>query len=158
MLSTTDPDDAWLDFIYSRMATLREFPLAVDPSVLKSLSIPDSPFTNATPANHSAATANPSAPEVAGAVAQPASPLATSSAGDVSGSAHALNKYGPAVIGLLGANLAVLVLLSIVAVVACVRKGGAKTRSIAPSYAPVSLKDKVEDESEFSAPVHSYGG
>lgn len=79
-----------------------------------------------------------------------------------SGVAATLDKYGPAIIGLLAANFAVMLLLCIIALVACTRgaiRRGARTRSLPSSYAPVSFRDKAStvDDAEDSATLRDYG-
>ena len=65
----------------------------------------------------------------------------TSSSGDNNDSW--LSKYGTIVLGLLGANLLVGIVLLAVSVTMCVR--GMKGRSVGSRYTPVRFKDNVED-------------
>ena len=74
-------------------------------------------------------------------------------------SGSALDKYGPAVVGLLGANLAVMVLLCVVALAICTRgilRGGARAKA----YAPVEFREPKPEagyEPEYELPVPRYG-
>ena len=94
-----------------------------------------------------------------GALADVAGGVSTDPSSDSDAVASLLDKYGPVVIGLLAGNILVMSLLLIIALVACTRgtiRGGAKSRSLPTNYAPVSFKDKVSEDPEFSAPVHNY--
>lgn len=174
MLSTTSTEDAWLDFLLSRTLALQQFPAVVDPLWLQIID-PDSfgapAGINATSGGDDTGSSGSGA-SVAGAVADNAAPSSTASSApssspstaSASGSASAgavaslLDKYGPVVIGLLAGNIAVVLLLCAIALVAYLRRGGPKSRTLPTSYAPVSFKDKVDDDAELNAPVHNYGG
>lgn len=73
-----------------------------------------------------------------------------------------LDKYGPVVIGLLAGNMVLMAILCVIALVGCTRgamRSGARTRSVGPTYAPVSFRDKVstvDDDPEYTVPVRNY--
>ena len=52
-----------------------------------------------------------------------------------------VKRYGPAVIGLLAGNILIGVILAAIGVAACLRRQGAKSRNISPSYAPIRFKE-----------------
>lgn len=163
LLSTTQEDAAWVDFERSRIETLMALEFIVDPLVLQQ-------FPGALdglakqlqaeglappPANSSS---GGTSTDNAGAQGRVLGAVESSSAGS-SSVASLLHKYGPVVIGLLATNVFVMLLLCTIALVACTRgvvRKGARTRSLPATYAPVSFKEKVSDDPEFNAPVHSY--
>lgn len=127
------------------------------PSLSDMLSSTTSALASPSTAASSVATSAPAStrPEVAGAVAGLSSP--STSSNDTSAVTSPLDKYGPVVIGLLAANLAVMLLLTSISLVACLRKRGPTSRSVSSSYAPVSFREKVDDDSESRVPVRNYG-
>ena len=165
-LSITNPDDAWLDFEFSTIELLTGGGLYyIDPPFLPQLF----PFefgsftTSSRNSSSDASTKTPAASnDVAGAAdleaVQPTSTGGISHDRDV---VALLDKYGPAIIGLLAASLAMMLILCIIGLFICTRgvlRTGAKTRTISPAYVPVSYKEKGPDadDPEFNAPVHSY--
>ena len=127
MLSTTSADTMWDEFAKERAATLAQLPPAVDPAVIIQY---EGGSSSTTPDADSIA-------KLSGAV----STDPTSSAGDNNDSW--LSRYGTIVLGLLGANLLVGIVLLAVSVTMCVR--GMKGRSVGSRYTPVRFKDNVED-------------
>ncbi|GJE94323.1 acid protease [Phanerochaete sordida] len=172
LLSLTDPDEAWLDFQLTRSFLLTQPASApvIDPVFLPTLFPADfgavqnytntgaiTPFPSAV---SSAPSSSPTAAGIAGTLEDAAAPSA--GAESDGGVVSLLDKYGPVVIGLLGANLAVMVLLCVVALAACTRgamRSGARMRNISPSYAPVSFREKPAAgfDPEEHAPIRSYG-
>ena len=108
-------------------AGLAQLPPAVDPAVIIQY---EGGSSSTTPDEDSIA-------KLSGAV----STDPTSSSGDNNDSW--LSKYGTIVLGLLGANLLVGIVLLAVSVTMCVR--GMKGRSVGSRYTPVRFKDNVED-------------
>lgn len=182
LLSITNADDAWVDFQTTRSVLLSTlFPAVIDPIFLPTLFPWDfgsventtesgliTPFPSGAPST--SATATPSSTSAAASTKSPAAAAAaladieTSSptdSGSDSSVVSLLDKYGPVVIGLLGANVAVMLLLCIIALAACARgavRSGARTRS-APTYVPVSFREKPSgayDDPEENAPVRGY--
>ena len=131
MLSTTNLDDAYVDFNISRSKALSTLPPTLDPQTLIDLS-------NAETSNND----TDSATKVSGAVEASSSPSASS---DMSSQLYNLvDKYGPIIIGLLAGNVLIGVLLCIIGLTVCLRghvRSGAKTRNIGSSYAPVRFKE-----------------
>lgn len=68
-----------------------------------------------------------------------------------SGTDSQVAKYGPMIVGLLGANLVVLIVLVCLALLNCVRTGRSEgpSRALGVKYAPVKLKET--ESSRFSA-------
>ncbi|GJE99241.1 acid protease [Phanerochaete sordida] len=172
LLSLTDPEEAWLDFQLTQSFLFTHIaPTLIDPIFLPTLFPQDfsavqnstdtgaiTPFPSPTSSGLPGAAAT-DVDEVSGSLADAA--LSPDGAGADSGVASLLDKYGPVVIGLLGANLAVITILCIIAIAACTRgvvRGGAKTRTISPSYAPVGFRDKqaADYDPEESAPIRGY--
>ncbi|GJE94330.1 acid protease [Phanerochaete sordida] len=174
LLSTTDQDDAWVDFQETRSTILSLlYPAVIDPVFLPVFFPADfgsvqnstgtgfiTPFASDTPSPPSGTTTSAAAPAATSAPAPAATSRAaaagaladldtTSATPSPSPSANSsvtslLDKYGPVVIGLLGANVFVMLLLCVIALVACTRgvmRSGARSRS-APTYVPVSFRDK----------------
>lgn len=164
MLSLTNPDDAWLDFQVSRMAALSQVPNTVDPEVLAQFPGTLENFTVAlglappTPDSSgvSGSSASEETPAAAGALSDGAAASPSGSAGDSTTAAALLGKYAPVVVGLLAGNIVVMLLLCVITLVACMRRGGAKTRSLPANYAPVSFKDKGGDDPFASEPIRGY--
>ncbi|RPD63822.1 acid protease [Lentinus tigrinus ALCF2SS1-6] len=125
MLSTTNASTMWQEFQEERAAALAELPPAVDPALvlqaLQRLAQKDEDLNNTG----------------MGAAAL-ASDDDSSSNGDSWG-----KKYGPIVLGLLGANLLVGVVLLAVTVTMCVR--GVKGKSVGSRYTPVRFKENADD-------------
>lgn len=143
LLSTTNRDEAWADFTKTRRDVLGGLPPALSPTVVAGAYI----TRNAT---------NPtsSGSAVSGAIGD-VSNVEIGSGVDSSFAAvlvaAVLNKWGPVIIGLLAANVLMVTILCIVAIVACTRgviKGGVKSRSIGASYAPVRVKEAEPSLSE----------
>lgn len=167
LLSTTDPEDAWVDFQLTRSLVLAQaFPAVIDPVFLPVLFPADfGAVESATDTAFVTPFAAAAAPAATGSAA-PAGALADDAAAGPADGAHGdaaslLDKYGPVVIGLLAANLGVVVLLCIVALVACTRgvvRGGARTRNISSTYAPVSFREKPPAgyDPEDSVPIRNY--
>jgi hypothetical protein len=63
-----------------------------------------------------------------------------------------INKYGPIIIGLLGANLLVVLILAAVGVVLCVKRGGKSASRRTQQYSAVKVG---EDETR---PLDGYAG
>ncbi|KIP07540.1 hypothetical protein PHLGIDRAFT_35388 [Phlebiopsis gigantea 11061_1 CR5-6] len=179
LLSTTNESDAWTDFLVSRSTALAATPFVVDPNILAQIpgaldsitselglgappSPPDADSTSSSVASVVPSTASPraSASAASGALADVAGGVTADPSSNSDAVASLLDKYGPVVIGLLAGNILVMSLLLIIALVACMRgtiRGGAKSRSLPANYVPVSFKDRVTEDAEFNAPVHSYG-
>lgn len=98
-----------------------------------------------------------SGPEVAGALADHTSPPTNAVSTNADAVVSVLSKYGPSIIGLLAANIVAMLLLTSVALVACLRRGGPKSRAVSASYAPVSFRDKVDEDAGSTVPVRNYG-
>jgi len=127
LLSTTDPDAAWAEFLTARAKTLKSLPPTMDPSQL--IDIVGGGSDGAAQGALSGAVADDST--------------------DDSSLTSLVKHYGPLVIGLLAGNLLIGLLLLIVGVTVCVRgvvRGGAKSRSVGATYAPVRFKDTVDGE------------
>lgn len=183
-LSLTNADDAWRDFQLSVFEDILNESVGfnIDPSLLPELfpiefgsaATDSGSGSDAGSASASTAAATPTtttsptpAPASAAAAVQPTAKVegaavldavSSSSTDSYSSVVSLLDRYGPVVIGLLAGNLVIMLLLCIIALVACTRgaiRGGAKTRS-APTYVPVAFRDKVVDDPEFNAPVHNY--
>lgn len=142
LLSTTNRDEAWADFTKTRRDVLGGLPPALSPTVVAGAYI-----------TRNATNPNSSGPSVSGAIGDVSNVEIGS--GDSSFAAvlvaAVLNKWGPVIIGLLAANVLMVTILCIVAIVACTRgviKGGAKSRSIGASYAPVRVKEAEPSLSE----------
>lgn len=142
LLSTTNRDEAWADFTKTRRDVLGGLPPALSPTVVAGAYI----TRNATKPSSSGSA-------VSGAIGDVSNVEIGS--GDSSFAAvlvaGVLNKWGPAIIGLLAANVLMVTILCVVAIVACTRgviKGGAKSRSIGASYAPVRVKEAEPSLSE----------
>lgn len=162
MLPVTNRDDAWQEFEATRRHDLPLVAPAPDPSVLQHL---DPTGFGASPTQYTlpSVTSTGSLPQlgkpagssVSGAIADYASSPSDSSSdtGDVS---SLLNKYAQIAIGLLGANIAVTLILCVISVAACLRGRGPKSRSLPARYTPVSFKDKVGEDPEASSMVHNY--
>ena len=134
------------------------------PEIFEAVKAEDTNSTSSSStATSSSSPSNPSSTSstrvATGALADVAS--GPSSSSDNGALVSLLDKYGPVVIGLLAGNMLIMTVLCIIALVACTRgvvRSGARTRSIPSNYAPVSFKDKgINEDPEFSAPVHSYG-
>ena len=146
LISTTDLDEAWPDFKASRAKALAAVPQTIDPATLVQLANSDSDNSTSTDDNISGADST-------------SSPVSTPTAAPSENSDDKLyslvEKYGPVVIGLLAGNILIGVLLCIIGLTACMRgvvKGGAKTRNIGSSYAPVRFKEAEahgDRESEY---------
>lgn len=132
MLSVTNPATMWSEFQNERAATLAQLPPTVDPAVI----IQYEGGSNSGPPNSSTSPDGDSLARLSGAV----STDGTSSPSD---SDSWLSKYGTIVLGLLGANLLVGIVLLAVSLTMCVR--GMKGRSVGSRYTPVRFKDNVED-------------
>ncbi|KAJ7670384.1 aspartic peptidase domain-containing protein [Mycena rosella] len=78
------------------------------------------------------------------AVADPTSPTPTPAPAPAPASDSLATKYGPIIIGLLAANLVVVLILAVLGLVLCV-KGGGKSGARKPQYAPVKFAEG-EDE------------
>ncbi len=128
MLSTTNASTMWSEFQTERAATLAQLPPTVEPSVIIQYE-GGGPSSTGTPDGDALA-------KLSGAV----STDGTSSASD---GESWLSKYGTVVLGLLGANLLVGVVLLAVSLTMCVR--GVKGRSAGSRYAPVRFKENVDD-------------
>ena len=131
MLSVTDPATMWSEFQSERAATLAQLPPAVDPTVI----VQYEGGSNSAPPDSSTTPDGDSLARLSGAVS-------TDGTSSPSGSDSWLDKYGTVVLGLLGANLLVGIVLLVVSLTMCVR--GMKGRS-ASRYTPVRFKDNVED-------------
>jgi len=73
-----------------------------------------------------------------------------------SGSESAVEKYAPAVLGLLGANLVIGLILVVLGVLSCMRRGVKGTSNLpsrTPHYVPVGLKD--EEDTAYHMPYAS---
>ncbi|GJE94324.1 acid protease [Phanerochaete sordida] len=171
-LSLTNADDAWLDFFFTRAAVLSLlFPATIDPVLLPQLFPSDfgaventiATSLNTSPTSTAPALASSSV-AVSGALGEvrvdDTPVLGSSGAASASG---AIDKYGPAVVGLLGANLAVMVLLCVVALSSCTRgvmRGGVRARSVDAAYAPVKFEEPKPEAAyipEYDAPALRYG-
>ena len=125
LLSTTDPNEAWADFYQSRTDALRSLPPALDLQA----AIASTPLTSGPNPSGSAA--------IEGHL--------SSSSDSTSHLTSLVEKYGPVIIGLLAGNVVIGALLCVVGLAICMRavvKGGAKARSVSPSYAPVQVKEE----------------
>lgn len=131
-LSLTDPDTAFSDFHKSRPKTLQSYPPEFPPDQYKNA------FSSSSDDNDD----DDSADAVAGASS------VSSSSADAETSSNSLNTYGPVIIGLLGGNVLVGIVLCAIALSVCIRKGG-KSRSVRQDYTPVAFKEagpRAEDE------------
>lgn len=131
-LSLTDPDTAFSDFKQSRQKTLQSYLPEFTPDQYKKV------FSSSSDDNDD----DDSADAVAGASS------VSSSSADAQTSSNSLNTYGPVIIGLLGGNVLVGIVLCAIALSVCIRKGG-KSRSVRQDYTPVAFKEagpRAEDE------------
>jgi hypothetical protein len=71
--------------------------------------------------------------------------LADSDSAGTSNTDSMVAKYGPVIIGLLGANLLILLILAVLAVVNYVRNGRQEglTKELRPRYVPVRVRDNA---------------
>ena len=169
---TTNRDDAWREFLVSRTLALQQLPFLIDPLLYQI--IPDDlfDFDNGTSSTSPAPTQTSTPPMSASQSSTVAttSPVAVGAVSDVdltSASSHnsavvsLLDKYGAIVIGLLAGNIAILVILLGIALVACTRgalRSSAGMRNISPNYAPVPFKERAATaDEEFIAPLRNYG-
>lgn len=164
MLSVTDPDEAWQDFQLSRMTVGPIESANVDPEVLelfpgalesfaKQLGLGSPPQNG----SNSSATNDSAHPKVAGALENGAAARSSASSGYKGAAAALLDKYAPAVVGLLAGNIAVMLLLCAISLFACMRRDRAKSKSVPADYAPVSFKDKGDEDLVASEPIRGYG-
>lgn len=178
LISTTDLDAAWPDFAASRAQTLAALPQTIDPATLvnlvngddgdttdDSVAGADNVTSSISASSSSPSSSSPSSAAVfttivasSAAVRATSSPTGAASTGnDADDKLYALvDKYGPVVIGLLVGNILVGVLLCAIALTVCLRgvvKGGAQTRNVNSSYAPVRFK---EAEAHGDSHSHSY--
>lgn len=164
MLPTTDPNEAWPDFVASRQAALAALPPTVDPATILQI-LNGAPYnatdngnsttttsTNTNANSNTNAYSNPKKPTTSnedfsavGAVEE-STPSPSSDSNDKLTSL--VEKYGPVIIGLLAGNLIIGLVLCIIGVATCLRsvvKSGAKSRSINPTYTPVRFKEAEAD-------------
>ncbi|KAJ7643772.1 aspartic peptidase domain-containing protein [Roridomyces roridus] len=139
LLSNTDAIEAAQDFATVRAALLASYPAELSPQ--DAINLFDGPFpttgsggTATTPQTTTIPTTSPS--EVAGFIAAEGD-LASSGNSD-----SATAKYGPIILGLLGANLLLLLFLTFLGVLNYLRSGReSKGRAVNPVYFPVKFKD-----------------
>ncbi|GJE94321.1 acid protease [Phanerochaete sordida] len=135
LLSTTDADDAWIDFHLTRGATLSEkYPISIDPAFLPALFPRVYSSQNAT----GTGALTPIAVRVSRALEATCTDRATT----------LLSTYGPVAIGLLAANLAIMLLLCIIALVACTRRR-TQERTVSATYNPVAFSNKQGSEHDL---------
>ncbi|KAI1796364.1 aspartic peptidase domain-containing protein [Ganoderma leucocontextum] len=142
MLPTTNATTMWNEFQTERAATLAQLPPAIDPALLVQYEAGSAP-----PSSSTGTTDGDALARLSGAV----STDGTSSSSD---NDSWLNKNGTIVLGLLGANLLVGIVLLAVALTMCVR--GMKGRNVGSRYTPVRFKDSVPaDDFERGAMKYS---
>jgi saccharopepsin len=124
-LSTTNPQTAAADAVASRKATLSQMAPEVSPQ----------DYVNYLKSNSG----------TSGSTLDVATTKADSES--------TVEKYAPAVIGLLAANLLVGLVLIVLAVLGCVRRGSrGAPNSSAPSYVPVKLKEEDHTDTSYHMP------
>lgn len=143
LLALEDADDALSDFTQSRQNALSQLPPEATLAQVRQLAGSSSSSSDSSSSTDSDSTKNTLATD-------------DSSSGSDSSSGYGallnrVDSFGPAIVGLLAANLLVGIVLCALGVMMCIRKGassGTKMRG-APTYAPVRFKDegrKAEDE------------
>ena len=140
MVSTTNSAEMFDDFQTSRFAALAKLPPTVDPAVVIQLE-PGSGSSTTGPSSQTASSAQTSstATKDSDTLAKVAGALSAdgTSSSDISWS----SKYGKIVLGALGANLLIGIVLLAATLTMCVR--GMKGRSVGSRYAPVRFKDSA---------------
>ncbi|PIL34121.1 hypothetical protein GSI_03832 [Ganoderma sinense ZZ0214-1] len=131
MLSTTNAATMFDEFAKERATTLAQLPPTVDPALIIQ-------YESSSTSSSSSTSDDDALSKLSGAVSTDGTSSSSSSAND-----SWLNKYGTIVLGLLGANLLVGIVLLAVSLTLCVR--GMKGRSAGSRYTPVRFKDNVED-------------
>lgn len=139
LLSVTDLNAAWPDFVASRSQALAAFPSLVDPSIIASrYKTVANTSTDATGSDSLGASSHLSSDSSSGSSDDQLTSL--------------VEKYGPIVIGLLAGNVAIGLMLCIIGLFVCLRvvvKSGASSRNVSPRYAPVRFKEadsRVDDD------------
>ncbi|KAJ7237717.1 aspartic peptidase domain-containing protein [Mycena haematopus] len=176
LLSDTQTDAAATDFFAVRAELLVNSPTELAPQDIINLfdgssstsasasASPTAPATSgSTPADSSTPTDLPACtvPASSDSLAnasngKPALNLASDSS---SSSSTTTDKYGPVIVGLLAANLVLLLLVAFLGVMNYVRGGrtAGPSRALNPSYVPVKLKEDIHDgpRSSFSMADHT---
>ncbi|KAJ7445432.1 aspartic peptidase domain-containing protein [Mycena latifolia] len=117
LLSQTDPTSAKADVTNVRMAQLANNPPEGIPASFQPLTIVETP---------------PTGTIAASLLESGASSNSTSTPDSL------VSKYGPIIVGLLGANLLVVVVLAVIGLALCVKRG---RKSRAPRYVPVKFRE-----------------
>ncbi|EKM58859.1 uncharacterized protein PHACADRAFT_86559, partial [Phanerochaete carnosa HHB-10118-sp] len=172
LLSVTQEDTAWVDFERSRMETMMVLGNYIDPAVIQQFpggldnlsqqlnGLAPAPTNGTNSTSSSSGASGSSADNEADGESRVLGAVESSSPSSDSDSVVSrLDKYGPVIIGLLGANVGVMLLLWVISLVVCTRgvmRRGVQTRNLPANYAPVSFKDKGSDDPEYSAHVHNY--
>lgn len=161
MVSVTDQDAAWTDFLATRQNTLIDLLNIIDPSLLLQLVPDDSPTNStATSAVAQVPTVTPTSTSISisGALEENREPESMDVTNSGGAAIAPVDKYGPVIVGLLAGSMLVLLILCVIALIACTRgaiRNGPRMRTF--SEAPVAFKDKVGEYSEESESVHRYG-
>ncbi|KAJ7500386.1 aspartic peptidase domain-containing protein [Mycena galericulata] len=159
LLSDTNTEQAAADFASVRAEILQGSPTELSPQAIINLFDGPSSVSSASPSSV------PTAPYSSAAASVATSTLASSSdaldgsgkpAVDLTDSSSssgdsAVEKYGPIIVGLLAANLVILLLVAFLGIMSFVRGGrtAGPTRAVNPSYVPVKLREDVP-RSSFS--------
>ena len=135
MLPITDPKSALEDFQSFRPAQLKSKSNIIDPAQLVGILNGEADNSSGTDGNNDNGKKT-GENAVEGSLAGANDSQLTS----------LVEKYGPIIIGLLAGNLVVMCVLCIIGLVACTRgiiRGGARTRAVNPTYAPVRTKEEM---------------
>ncbi|KAJ6567113.1 aspartic peptidase domain-containing protein [Mycena capillaripes] len=168
LLADTVTDQAAADFATVRAELLEDSPPELAPQDIINLfdgpssSASATPTAFSTPASASAATptANPAPactiPAGSDAVANSGKASVNLADNASSSTDSTVAKYGPIIVGLLAANLVILLLVAFLGVMSFVRNGrsAGPTRALNPSYQPVKLKEEGP-RSSFSTADHT---
>lgn len=148
LLSITNKNDAWADFLQTRALNSLSFPPEIDVSAAVSFIQSTTASSSSVPPPSTSADAG----EESGSLHDvPSGKLVNDlAAGNPVDTTHILSlvkEYGMAALGLLAGNIVVGVALCYITLVACSRSRKMQSKSLSPSYAPVQFKD-VERVSE----------
>ncbi|KAJ7161818.1 aspartic peptidase domain-containing protein [Mycena crocata] len=136
LLSQTDATDAAVDFAHFRAELLQHAPPELSPrDIVNLFDGPADPSLSPTDAD---STLDSTTPTEAGKAS-----VNLADNGSFSSTYSAVSKYGPIVIGLLGANLLILLLLVALGIMSLIRGGrrSGSTRVVNPKYEPVKLRE-----------------
>ncbi|KAF7353878.1 Six-hairpin glycosidase [Mycena venus] len=175
LLADTNTDDAAADFLVHRQEVLENGPPELSPkdiinlfdgSASGSSAAPSSTPTSAgsTPTASDAGSSTPTSADPLPECTIPAGSDALSKGkpalnladGTSSSSDSTVSKYGPIIVGLLAANLVLLLVVAFFSVMNFVKNGrtAGPTRALNPSYVPVKLKEDGP-RSSFSTAEHT---